>query len=100
VKIYPTLAWITLDVLSSQASSIPCECVFSGSKLTATDHQARLGPQLFEKLQLMKVSWQGLTINLVQLNLDVIEEIVDNGEGLLLADKELTMWDEDDAWAI
>jgi hypothetical protein len=41
-----------------------------------------------------------LTINLAQLNSNIIEEIVDNGEGLLLADKELTMWDEDDPWAI
>jgi hypothetical protein len=48
----------------------------------------------------MKGSWQGLTVDLAQLNLDVVEEIVDNGEGLLLADEELTMWDEDDAWDI
>lgn len=87
-------------MLPSQASSVPCERVFSGSKLTATDRRARLGPQLFEKLQLMKGSWRGLTVDLAQLNSDVIEEIVDNGEGLLLADEELTMWDEDDAWAI
>jgi hypothetical protein len=74
--------------------------VFSGSKLTATDHRARLGPHLFEKLQLMKVLWRGLTVNLAQLNSDIIEEIVDNGEDLLLADEELTLWDEDDVQAI
>lgn len=96
-KIYPTLAQIALNMLPSQVLSVPCECVFSGSKLTATDHWVRLRPQVFEKLQLMKGSWQGLTVDLVQLNSDVIKEIVDNGEGLLLADEELTMWDEDDA---
>jgi hypothetical protein len=74
--------------------------MFSGSKLTATDRRARLGPHLFEKLQLMKGSWRGLTVDLAQLNSDVIEEYVDDGEHLLLADEELTMWDEDDAWAI
>ena len=99
-KIYPTLARIALDVLPSQASSVPCERVFSGSKLTATDRRARLRPQLFEKLQLMKGSWQGLTVDLAQLNSDLIKEIVDNGEDLLFADEELTMWDKDDACAI
>jgi len=73
--------------------------MFSGSKLTATDRQARLRPHLFEKLQLMKALWRGLTVDLAQLNSDVIEEIVDNGEDLLLADKELTLWDEDDVQA-
>src|SRR6202522_4153291 len=93
-KLFPTLARIALDVLPSQASSVPCERVFSGSKLTATDHRARLGSQLFEELQLMKGSWRGLTVDLAQLNSDIIEEIFDDGEDLLLADEELTLWDE------
>jgi hypothetical protein len=42
----------------------------------------------------MKGSWRGLTVDLAQLNSDIIEEIFDDGEDLLLADEELTLWDE------
>ena len=35
--LYPTLARIALDVLPSQASSVPCEQLFSGTKQIATD---------------------------------------------------------------
>ena len=34
---YPILAHIALDYLPSQASSVPCSCLFLASKQTAVD---------------------------------------------------------------
>ncbi|KAF8235736.1 hypothetical protein L208DRAFT_1255559, partial [Tricholoma matsutake] len=41
--LYPMLACISLNVLPCQASSIPCECLFSASKQTANVHHSSLG---------------------------------------------------------
>ena len=51
------LAHIALDVLPSQASSIPCERVFSGSKQIATDWRVCLGSAVFEELVIMGSTW-------------------------------------------
>ena len=42
------LACITLDILASQASSVPCEWVFSGTKQVATDTSAWNAAQVEE----------------------------------------------------
>jgi hypothetical protein len=49
---------IALDVLPSQASSVPCERVFSGSKQIATDRRACLGSAVFEELVIMGSTWR------------------------------------------
>jgi hypothetical protein len=46
-----------LNVLPAQASSVPCECLFSSSKQIATDHHACLGSAIFEELVIMKSVW-------------------------------------------
>ncbi|KDQ06049.1 hypothetical protein BOTBODRAFT_79287, partial [Botryobasidium botryosum FD-172 SS1] len=51
---YPTLARIALDVLPTQATSVPCEAAFSGGERTADKRQMRLGRELFEQLQVCK----------------------------------------------
>ena len=56
-QLYPKLAWIALDVLPYQVSSIPCEWLFSAAKQVANDQHAHLGSQIFEELQLMKFAW-------------------------------------------
>jgi hypothetical protein len=94
--VYPTLARVALDILPSQASSVPCEQVFSGSKLTATDNRARLKAKIFEQLQIMKATWRGTTTDLAQLNSEKIEEVSDEFEDLFLADEELKHWDEEE----
>jgi hypothetical protein len=55
--LFPTLARIALDVLPAQASSVPCERMFSGSKQVATDRRACLGSIVFEELVIMKSAW-------------------------------------------
>jgi hAT family C-terminal dimerisation region len=43
-----------MDLLPIQASSVPCERVFSSSKQTTTDRRSKLGPKMMEALQLLK----------------------------------------------
>jgi hypothetical protein len=90
------LARIALDVLPSQASSVPCERVFSSSKLTATDRRARLKAEVFEQLQIVKGAWRAQIINLAQQNSEEPEEVIDEFEDLFHADEELRQWDEDE----
>jgi hypothetical protein len=87
------LAHIALDVLPSQASSVPCERVFSGSKLTATDRRARLKANVFEELQVLKAAWRREVINLMEHNSKETEEVLDEFEDMFLVDEELGMWD-------
>lgn len=43
-----------MDILPIQASSMPCERVFSSSKETTTARRNKLSPQLVEALQVLK----------------------------------------------
>jgi len=43
-----------MDILPIQASSVPCERIFSSSKETTTARRNKLHPQLVEALQILK----------------------------------------------
>ena len=45
------MAW---DYLPIQASSVPCECVFSDAGLTDTKHHAHILPENFGDIQIVK----------------------------------------------
>jgi hypothetical protein len=51
---YPTIFKIAMDYLPVQASSVPCERVFSSSSETDTKKRNRLATDLMEGLQLRK----------------------------------------------
>jgi hypothetical protein len=51
---YPLLWKVARDVLLAQASSVPCERVFSSSKQTTTQQRNSIAPGLVEKLQILK----------------------------------------------
>src|SRR5260370_12871231 len=53
---FPTLCRIALDYLPIQASSVPCERVFSSTKETNTLKRNRIHPVLMEALQTLKFS--------------------------------------------
>lgn len=72
---YPTLARIAIDVLACQGSSVPCERLFSGSKLIADDHRSRLGAARFEELQVMKFAWRRNIADLAAWNSMDVEEV-------------------------
>ena len=45
-----------MDILSIQASAVPCERVFSSAKETTTPRRNRIAPELMEALQILKFS--------------------------------------------
>ncbi|KIK92382.1 hypothetical protein PAXRUDRAFT_147475, partial [Paxillus rubicundulus Ve08.2h10] len=49
-----TLFCIAMDYLPIQASSVPCECVFSSSRETNTKRHNHIIPSLMEALQMLK----------------------------------------------
>jgi len=53
---FPTLFAIAIDYLPIQASSVPCERVFSSAKETDTLKRNRIHPMLMEALQTLKFS--------------------------------------------
>jgi hypothetical protein len=56
-----------MDILPIQASSVPCERVFSSSKETITARRNALSPNLVEALQLLKyANKQGKGISFIE----------------------------------
>lgn len=88
------MARIALDVLPAQASSVPCERLFSGAKQIAVDRRSRLGADLFEKLQMMKYAWRDSMTDLAAWNSAQVEEVsLEEYKDFLAADKEIDTWD-------
>ena len=82
-----------MDVLASQASSVPCERLFSRSKQAATDRHASLGNDRFEELQVMKFAWKVELKDLAAWNLLQTEEIhLVEFEEMLIDDNEEDKW--------
>lgn len=94
--LYPTLARIALDVLPCQASSVPCERLFSASKQTADVRRASLGAKRFEELQVMKFAWQQNVTDLAAWNSAQVEEIeLDEYSELMEAEELAAEWDNE-----
>ena len=92
--LYPTLAHIALDVLPSQASSVPTERLFSGGKVTVDDKRAHLGCEKFEEIELMKFSWRKGLEDLAGNNTNMIEEVeLVPFRDHLCADEDADKWD-------
>jgi hypothetical protein len=86
-----------LDVLTCQASSVPCERLFSAGKQVATERRSRLGSDRFEQLLVMKSAWQGTLVDWAAVNSDSIEEVdLNEYNDLLEADNDAKMWDDED----
>ena len=51
---YPTIFAIAMDYLPIQASSVPCERVFSSSVETDTKRRNHISPLMMEALQMLK----------------------------------------------
>jgi len=51
---YPKIFPVAMDVIPIQASSVPCERVFSSGKETMAPRRCRIKPALMEKLQMLK----------------------------------------------
>ena len=51
---WPTLFKLAMDLLPAQATSVPCERVFSAIKETTTARRNRLTPKIMEATQILK----------------------------------------------
>lgn len=60
---FPTIFKIALDYLPIQASSVPCERVFSSSAETDTNKRNRIKADLMEALQLLKYAYKKERLN-------------------------------------
>ena len=95
---YPTLRRIAIDYLACQASSVPCECLFSAGGEVATKRRSQLGEARFEKLILMKSAWNNNIGNLAAWNSTKVEEVDDSElleyKDMLTADQDFEEWDK------
>ena len=93
---YLTLACIALDVLPAQASSVPCECLFLGSKQIAIDRRACLGNTVFEELVIMKSAWGPELYDMAAWNAAQRDEVtLFDYQEMLEDDNECDAWNED-----
>lgn len=93
---FPTLARIALDVLPAQASSVPCERLFSGTKQIATDRRARLGLVTFEELTLMRSAWGPGIYDFAGWNSSQVEDVIlDDFEQMLVEDVDCLEWEKE-----
>ena len=63
---FPTLFQMALDYLPIQASSVPCERIFSSSAETDTKKRNRISPLLMEALQMLKFHLKKEHLNFTQ----------------------------------
>jgi hypothetical protein len=63
---FPNLFCLAMDVLPAQASSVPCERLFSSGKETCTARRNRIQPKLMEALQALKFSSRNGSLNLTE----------------------------------
>ena len=83
-------------MLACQASSVPCERLFSGTKQTATDCRSLLGNQRFEELTVMKSGWNMNLRDLAAWNSVQIEDIqMMEFEEILIDNEEEDKWLQD-----
>jgi hypothetical protein len=99
--LYPTLRRIAIDYLPCQASSVPCERLFSAGGEVATKRRSRLGDARFEKLVMMKSAWHNNIGNIAAWNSAKVEEVdetIDSEfieyEDMLTADRDFEEWDK------
>jgi hypothetical protein len=101
-KLYPTLARTAMDVLPAQASSVPCERLFSSGKLIATDKRSRLGHECFEELQILKFAWCSALVNHAAENSDEVEDlelsVIQDFTDLLKDEQDILEWEKENPY--
>jgi len=89
------LTRIALDVLPSQASSVPCEQLFSGTKQIADDRRSLLGSKVFEELAIMRSAWGPELYGFAAWNTAQVEEVPLDYQELLLDDVDTFKWEKE-----
>ncbi|KAF7971208.1 hypothetical protein HWV62_21904 [Athelia sp. TMB] len=102
---YPLLFCLAVDVLPVQASAVPCERVFSSSKLTDESHRSNLSPFTMEMLQILKYRFRaerltftdGLVsdtreLSVIDVPAEKIDELLAEGRISELKDMFIASW--------
>ena len=89
------LAHIALNILPSQALSVPCEWLFSGTKQIADDCQSWLGSKVFEELAIMESAWGPELYDFAAWNTAQVEEVLLDYEELLFDDIDAFEWEKE-----
>jgi hypothetical protein len=78
---------------------VPCERLFSAGAEIATDRRSRIGPKLFEELQVLKHAWRPQIVDIAQSNSHFVEEVevMQEYRDMLEADDELADWESHDS---
>jgi hypothetical protein len=110
---FPTIFKIALDYLPIQASSVPCERVFSSSGETDTNKRNRIKHDFFEALQILKFGLKKERLNFSGDLLTTLEDLTGEspelvgkdafaeclkkrGRGELEANGQLFSWDDEE----
>lgn len=92
---YPKLFRVAMNYLPIQASSVPCEHVFSSAGETDTKRRNRISPVLMEALQILKFIYKKDRLNFTAGFKTMDERVVNSNSKDLLA--ELFLEDAQDA---
>ena len=92
-SVFPTLYAMAMDYLPIQASSVPCERIFSSSAETDTKRRNRIGAPLMEALQMQKFMFKKERLNFMEgwmvqekqlveddLDVDLLQTLLGNTE--------------------
>jgi hypothetical protein len=83
---FPTLFSMALDYLPIQASSVPCERIFSSSAETDTKRRNRLNPVMMEALQMTKFHLKKERLDFTKAWVTVEEEMQEDNPDCDLLD--------------
>lgn len=87
--------WSTESTETQQATSVPCEQLFSAGAGIATDQCSRLRSDRFEELQVMKHTWCKLIMDHTAENSSQVEEVwLDHFKELYQIDEDLAKNDK------
>jgi len=85
-------------VLPIQASSVPCERLFSAGKEIAVARHAQLGAELFEQLQMLTFAWKETLVNHTAWNSEYMEVFdLDEFKEMLANDVDAGKWNNSDS---
>ena len=89
------LTCIALNILPSQALSVPCEQLFLGTKQIADDCQSWLGSKVFEELAIMGSAWGLELYDSAAWSTAQVKEVLLNYEELLPDDVDAFEWEKE-----
>jgi len=84
---YLILFSITMDYLPIQASSVPCECIFSSRTETDTKKRNKISPKLMEALQMLKYHFKHSWLDFSQCEVVSQWEVMDDPKDPIVSDR-------------